>query len=58
MYATEDRQSIFHLMLALDIAQFMDITGFKQRISRLSGFITDSTQAESMDEIFLLGEIE
>ncbi|WP_110648855.1 Ldh family oxidoreductase [Salinicola peritrichatus] len=58
MYAMEERQSISHFMLALDIAQFMDITEFKQRMLLLAGLIKSSARAEGVEELFLPGEIE
>ena len=58
MHDPTQRQSVSHFMLVVDVAHFLPIDLFKQRMSLLSSSIKASKRAKGAEEIFLPGELE
>lgn len=58
MYDLTQRQGISHFMLVINVARFMEIELFKERMSALSMQVKEAEKADNVEEIFLPGEIE
>lgn len=58
MYDLEEKQSISHFMLTIDISVFLDEQNYAERIGNITSFVKDSKKAPGVEEIFLPGEIE
>ncbi|MDX5475007.1 MAG: Ldh family oxidoreductase [Bacillaceae bacterium] len=58
MYDVNQKQSISHFMLTIDIKQFIPLDFYYASINQLVSFIKESKKAEGVEEIFLPGEIE
>src|SRR5690625_2129663 len=58
MYDLEEKQSISHFMLAIDISFFSEMDEYVSRIENLESFVKDSKKAPGVEETFLPGEME
>lgn len=58
MYDLDEKQSISHFMLAIDISFFSELEGYLSKIENLTSFVKDSRKAPGIEETFLPGEIE
>ncbi|ALC91582.1 hypothetical protein AM500_18670 [Bacillus sp. FJAT-18017] len=58
MYDTTQKQSISHLMIAIDIASFMDVDRFKELSHTLGNYVKNAAKAPGVEELYLPGEIE
>lgn len=58
MYDLTCKQSISHLMLAINVSHFIEVDRFKLLASQLSGFVKGAIRAEGVEELYLPGEIE
>lgn len=58
MYDTTQKQSISHLMIAIDVASFMDVERFKDLSQTLGNYVKNAAKAPEVNELFLPGEIE
>ena len=53
-----DHQNIGHLMIAIDVARFDTVDGFKQRMDALIGELRSSPLADGVERIYAPGELE
>jgi LDH2 family malate/lactate/ureidoglycolate dehydrogenase len=58
MYDLSQKQSISHLMIAIDISSFMDVERFKSLSKTLGTYVKNAVRAPGVEELFLPGEIE
>jgi len=58
MYDMEEKQSISHFMLAIDVSFFGDLDDYVSRVENLESFVKDSKKAPGVEEIYLPGEME
>ncbi|WP_209124161.1 Ldh family oxidoreductase [Alkalihalobacillus sp. BA299] len=58
MYDVNQKQSISHFMLTIDIKQFISLDLYYAAIKQLVSYVKDSKKAEGTEEIYLPGEIE
>lgn len=58
MYDVNQKQSISHFMMAIDIKKLIPLDLYYQNINQLVSYIKDSKKAEGVSEIYLPGEIE
>jgi LDH2 family malate/lactate/ureidoglycolate dehydrogenase len=58
MYDLEEKQSISHFMLAIDLSVFLGEQDYSERIGNLTSFVKDSKKAPGVDNTFLPGELE
>lgn len=58
MYDMEEKQSISHFMLAIDVSFFGELDEYVSRIENLTSFVKDSKKAPGIEETFLPGEME
>jgi LDH2 family malate/lactate/ureidoglycolate dehydrogenase len=58
MYDLSQKQSISHLMIAIDISFFMDVERFKSLSKDLESYVKNAVRAPGVEELFLPGEIE
>lgn len=58
MYDMDNKQSISHFMLTIDIKKLIPLETYYSNIDQLVNFIKESSKAEGTKEIFLPGEIE
>ncbi|MFJ5768920.1 Ldh family oxidoreductase [Psychrobacillus sp. NPDC093180] len=58
MYDTENKQSISHFMLTIDIKKLIPLEVYYSSIEKLTGFIKNSSKADGVKDIYLPGEIE
>lgn len=58
MYDLTQPQSLAHMLIAINIASFVDMNEYYENIESLRSGIKNSNRAEGFDEVFLPGEIE
>jgi LDH2 family malate/lactate/ureidoglycolate dehydrogenase len=58
MYDVNQKQSISHFMLTIDIKQLIPLEIYYSSVKQLVSYIKDSKKAEGTDHIYLPGEIE
>ncbi|NHM32890.1 Ldh family oxidoreductase [Neobacillus terrae] len=58
MYDVNQKQSISHFMLAIDIKKLIPLELYYENINQLVSFIKNSKKAQGVSEIYLPGEIE
>jgi len=58
MYDLQEKQSISHFMLAIDVSVFGAPEEFNDRMSILSSFVKNTRKASGVTETYLPGEIE
>ncbi|UOR11366.1 Ldh family oxidoreductase [Halobacillus amylolyticus] len=58
MYNLEEKQSISHFMLAIDVSVFLGPENYAEKIENVISFVKDSKKAPGVEETFLPGEIE
>ncbi|WP_132010713.1 Ldh family oxidoreductase [Mesobacillus foraminis] len=58
MYDTTQKQSISHLMIAIDISSFMEVGTFRRLSSTLAEYVKQAERASGVEELYLPGEIE
>ncbi|WP_370221691.1 Ldh family oxidoreductase [Cytobacillus sp.] len=58
MYDVNQKQSISHFMLTIDIKQLIPLEIYYSSVKQLVSYIRDSKKAEGTDHIYLPGEIE
>jgi LDH2 family malate/lactate/ureidoglycolate dehydrogenase len=58
MYDVNQKQSISHFMMAIDIKKLIPLDLYYQNINQLVSYIKQSKKAEGVSEIYLPGEIE
>ncbi|WP_158553331.1 Ldh family oxidoreductase [Peribacillus saganii] len=58
MYDLSQKQSISHLMIAIDISFFMDVDRFKGLSETLGGYVKNAIKAPGVEDLYLPGEIE
>lgn len=58
LYDLSKRQSIAHMLIAINIASFVDLDEYYEQIESLRSGLKNSKRAEGFAEIFLPGEIE
>lgn len=58
MYDVNQKQSIAHFMLTIDIKQLLPLDVYYSSVGQLISYIKQSQKAEGVDEIYIPGEIE
>ena len=58
MYDITQKQSISHLMIAINISSFMDVNTFKDLSETLGSYVKNAIKAPGVSELYLPGEIE
>jgi len=58
MYDTTKKQSISHLMIAINISSFMDVNTFKDLSETLGSYVKNALKAPGVSQLYLPGEIE
>ncbi|MEH7239355.1 Ldh family oxidoreductase [Bacillus sp. JJ1562] len=58
MYDTTKKQSISHLMIAINISSFMDVNTFKDLSETLGSYVKNAVKAPGVSQLYLPGEIE
>lgn len=58
MYDLSKKQSIAHMMLAINVSSFMDVNRFKEMMGQLSSYVKNAVKASGVEELYLPGEIE
>jgi LDH2 family malate/lactate/ureidoglycolate dehydrogenase len=58
MYDVNNKQSISHFMLTIDIKQLLPLDLYYSSVGQLISYIKESKKAEGVDTIYLPGEIE
>lgn len=58
MYDTQQKQSISHFMLSIDISKLISLDTYYSNIDELVTYIKNSSKAEGVNEIYMPGEIE
>lgn len=58
MYNLQEKQSISHFMLAIDVSVFGAVDDFQDRMTVLSSFVKNTKKANGVKATFLPGELE